>query len=76
MGRWDGCIAVPRDLSVDSDLNVRMMPVRELETLRYNEQSITAGKFPTSGAFDLEIDFPKQVEVRVGKSLVVSRRGS
>lgn len=69
---WDGCIAAPRDLSVDSDLNVRMMPVRELESLRYNERSLAVGKFPTSGAFDLEVDFFSWVEVRVGKSLVVT----
>lgn len=69
---WDGCIAAPRDLTVDGDLNVRMTPVRELETLRQHAQDVTAGKFATTGAFDLELDFADTVEIRVGKSLTVT----
>jgi len=69
---WDGCIAIPRDLSVDDALNVRMTPIRELEVLRSHGRAVAAGSFPTTGAFDLELDFSGSAEIRVGKSLAVT----
>jgi len=68
---WDGCIALPRDLAVGADLEVRMTPVREIETLRTACRRVTAGHFSTTGSFDLELEFDGWTKLRIGKSVVI-----
>ena len=72
---WDGCIAVPRDLTVGPDHGVRMTPVRELEQLRTNGRRVEAGTFDMTGSFDLELRFDGWASIRVGKSLTVAVGG-
>lgn len=39
---WAGCLTLPRELTLDAQGHVRMMPVRELEALRRDAHSLPA----------------------------------
>ncbi len=70
---WDGCISLPRDISLDNNLDVVMTPVRELEQLRRKKREITGGgKYPCGQCFDLELDFTGNLQIRIGNSLKIS----
>lgn len=74
---WNGAIAMPRDLTLDAELNVRMWPVREFDSLRKDGRIVKDGSDVDArgGVFDLEIEFDGEAEVRVGKSLDIVSSG-
>ncbi len=73
---WSGEMALPRELTLADDKRLRMKPVKELERLRYNEQSlqniaIAADKevfLPkiTGNAIELELQIEPQDAKQVG----------
>lgn len=79
---WSGEMSLPRELSLGDDNRLRMRPIRELERLRYNEQtwkdvSIPANKEVVLGKIagntielELQIDpqDAKQVGIKVCRS--------
>ena len=68
---WDGCIAIPRELSLGEDLTVKMLPVDELKAYRRNARKVTNGMFDITGSLDLELEFKGSLDIRVGHSIVI-----
>lgn len=45
---WSGEMSLPRELSLGDDNRLRMRPIRELERLRYNEQTLKDMSIPAN----------------------------
>jgi len=70
---WNGAIALPRELTLDSDYSPRMWPVREINTLHGRSVKLENHKVLPAfkGSFDLEFEFKGWAYVKVGKSLSI-----
>ena len=51
---WSGEMSLPRELALGDDNRLRMRPIRELERLRYNEQTVKNVSIPANKEVVLE----------------------
>jgi len=82
---WSGEMSLPRELSLGDDNRLRMRPIRELERLRYNEQTLKNVSIPANkevvldkivgNTIELELQIDPQDAKQVGIKVCRSPSG-